>query len=469
MRNPRFILLAAFVALVALPTSAQIQIILRESFIDSVKHRVTIDQEFDVVKAHSSPNSPSKDGDMHVAGWGSTIGLPVVAEIMNARDERPAVDVIHANEGRSTPVPMSGAWRIWCEHSGEQTQRQGGNHPAITNTNPDHVFEIHPVTRLNGIDLMGSLKPINGYRYKDAADAFSKYSNVRCKLEDQGDHIQIGTAGVGYNYVDFMIEIADDEQKVVEDGRFVFCKVMDLQGELLVQKMRMAFPGGSAAEREAATLQRGARMHVLGIPRVSLALVDYRLENSATNPAMLEWNLPVEMIIVATFGSAPIAPPVDPTITPVDPSITVVTPPVVTPPVTTPPTPPSNMTRTPDEWLTLLLLGALLGMAGQGIRVIVGIKKLNDANAQPNAVEEKVRLVQLALSFFIAFAVGAIAGILAAVSMDDTAVDGKIITAFIAAGYAGTDFIEGWMKRAPGNTLNGPPARLSDTGSGVGR
>ena len=450
-------LLVVCTLLGALPVRGQIQIILRESFVDSMKHRVTIDTDFDVVKAHARVNSPSKDGDMHVAGWGTHIGLPVVAELMNARDERGAVDLVHAKEGRHEPTSMKGAWRIWCEHpGGESTQEQGGDHPPITNTNPDHVFEVHPVTRFGDLDLIGSLKPINGFTYKDAERSFNAYSNVRCKLEDLGDRIMIGTSGVGYNYVDFQIELADDAPLQVTDGHFAFCKVLDLGGELLVQKMRMAFPAGSAAERELATLQRGGRMHVIGVPRVSLALVDYRLEHGTQSAAMLEWNLPVEMIIVATFGEPAEEPVAITAITDEDDhsaeEATIAVP--ANPPPPNPQTP--TIPMTPDQWLTLILLGALLGMACKGIRAVVGLKKVSDANAgKPDDQKEALRVVQLAMGLFIAFAVGGIAGILAAMSMDKYAVDGQILTAFLAAGYAGTDFIEGFMTRNSAKVTGG--------------
>jgi hypothetical protein len=45
-------------------------------------------------------------------------------------------------------------------------------------------------------------------------------------------------------------------------------------------------------------------MHVAGVPRISLALVAFRL-NNATNPKykdILDWNLPMEMVIVSTYN-----------------------------------------------------------------------------------------------------------------------------------------------------------------------
>jgi hypothetical protein len=72
----------------------------------------------------------------------------------------------------------------------------------IENTNPAHVFEIHPITKIDSIDLSASLHKINGYKYKEAEDAFSRYSNLRSKIKQTAKTITIETNGIGYNYVD---------------------------------------------------------------------------------------------------------------------------------------------------------------------------------------------------------------------------------------------------------------------------
>src|ERR1700741_3543678 len=95
---------------------AQISITLNNSFIEKYKNRVSIDAKFTVDKAHEHPNSPSKDGDLHIAGRSSEVKLPIVAEIMNAGFENDAVQTIHDHEGTANQVGLKGAWRLWCEH-----------------------------------------------------------------------------------------------------------------------------------------------------------------------------------------------------------------------------------------------------------------------------------------------------------------------------------------------------------------
>jgi hypothetical protein len=281
---------------------SQIDILLRKSFIDSIKNRVMTEADYFVVKMHQHPNPPSQDGDMHIAGYTEKIGLPLVAEIMNAKFEHSAIDTLRSYEGTDNPVFIKGVWRIWCEHSGNDRQDQGAEFPPIVNTNPAHVFEIHPVTMAGNIDLIGSLKPIKGYIYKDADDAFDRYSKAPCTLENIGNKILIRTRGIGYNYADFRIQIRDTSQFITADGRFVMCSVKDNTGKTLYSKMRMVFPRGSEAEIKVAGLTKGEVMHVLGIPRINLDLIRFRIDHAGENPHLLEYNLPVEMIIAADLG-----------------------------------------------------------------------------------------------------------------------------------------------------------------------
>lgn len=310
--------LSAFILLL-LPVagSAQIQITLKNSFIEKFKDRATIDATFTVDKAHKSPNPASKDGDLHVAGRAPEIGLAIVSEIMNAKDEDSAVQAIHAAEPTHKSVKLSGAWRIWCEHGGDDKQVQGAalNTPFDT-TNPPHVFEIHPIISLDGKSISESLKPIIGFNTKDAEQSFIAYENKKCQLLPNGTKktTTIITSMAGFNYVEFRIKLLEAPHQV-SDGMMVMAAVMKLKAAdepatededddaIIVQKRRMVFVKGSAPEAAVKNLAKGASMHVLGMPRISLTLVSYRTHNTKKFPGILNWNLPYEMLIVGVYSN----------------------------------------------------------------------------------------------------------------------------------------------------------------------
>jgi hypothetical protein len=96
--------------------------------------------------------------------------------------------------------------------------------------------------------------------------------------------------------------------------------------------------------------------------------------------------------------------------------------------------------KQPMDYLILILLGGIVGMVGQLLRVIIGLKKAADSNLSPDYSRTTMSLV-------LAFAVGGVAGVLAAINTTETTLDKSTLMAFLASGYAGTDFIEGFISK----------------------
>ena len=97
----------------------------------------------------------------------------------------------------------------------------------------------------------------------------------------------------------------------------------------------------------------------------------------------------------------------------------------------------------PDT-LWFLMLGGLLGLAGQVLRAVVGIKKAQEeAGGRPTA--EWFNGKELGVSLLI----GVVAGILAALVKHDPPLrlDRDLMLGIMPAGYAGTDLISGMMKK----------------------
>jgi hypothetical protein len=278
---------------------------LKKEFIEKHRNRVTIDS--DMVVDKMSPIHPDKDdGEIHIAGRADQIGLPFVAEIMHAKEQKQAVKAIRNAEGKTAPIKVRGAWRIWCEHAEGVNQKQGARLERFDTSNPSHVFEIHPVTRVGDLDISDSVEAPVNFKFKKPETAFTHYENVSCTIKDNTDTVTIRTNMAGYNIPEFILESADDEVggKVFDeqDGRFMFVSVRDLDGELLIRHVRAAFIKGTEVEVAARTLAKGQRLHVAGIPRISLNLVHWRVENKGDERDPLNWNLPYEIIVVGVVS-----------------------------------------------------------------------------------------------------------------------------------------------------------------------
>ncbi len=287
-------------------TLANIEITLTNAFIDKFKDRATIDASFIVDKAHPHPNAPKNDGDLHAAGRAAEVQLPIVAEIMNAGSETEAVDAVHAVEGSGQTIPLTGVWRLWCEHGGESQQIQGHALEPFKTTNPQHVFQIHPLTKVKTTSILESLHKIDGYQPKDAEAAFLKYEGLRCHMDVSSKKAtELTTTMAGYNYVEFILKPIEKPQPL-PDGTAVMAEVDTLNGDLLVHKRRMIFVKDSPPEQALKALRENEEMHVLGVPRISLNLISWRRDHSKENKKVLDWALPYEIVIVGYYETVPV-------------------------------------------------------------------------------------------------------------------------------------------------------------------
>ncbi len=278
-----------------------IAITLQKSFIDTYKDRVAIDVPFTVDTADRFPHPAFMDGDFHIAGRAPGIGLPIVAEIKNAASEREALAAVRKAAGTGRPIRLAGGWRLWAEHVGSTEEVQGEELSPIEATNPDHVFEIHPVTRIDNEVLLASLHPPKGYSPMKAEVAFGSYEKNGCRIYQRDGTITVVVPKGQINDIEFLMEISGDGQQVVEDGRFVNAAALGLNGKRIVPKLRMVFVKDSPPERMVKSLKRGDRLHVFGLPRIDLSKVAWRVRHARENPHLLELNLPYEIVVVGVY------------------------------------------------------------------------------------------------------------------------------------------------------------------------
>ena len=106
------------------------------------------------------------------------------------------------------------------------------------------------------------------------------------------------------------------------------------------------------------------------------------------------------------------------------------------------------------DWLQIITLGGLMGAVGQGARTVVGLKKINDAAASAEVSSTDLFVASRVLvSLAIGFIAGSVTGIIlikVAPGHPPQATPEQLFT-LAAAGYAGTDAIEGFMSRISGS------------------
>jgi hypothetical protein len=187
---------------------------------------------------------------------------------------------------------------------GSDEEVQGEELSLIEVTNPDHVFEIHPLTQVDDTNILNSLRPVEGYRPGRAEIVFRSFESIRCRIVRKDNMTTIITRKGQMNDVEFLMKVLEDVQAVVEDGRFVNAAVLDLNGNQLVPKVRMVFVKDSPPEKIVRSLRRGDRLHVFGLPRIDLSPIAWRARHLRDHPEMLNLNLPYEIIVVGVYENS---------------------------------------------------------------------------------------------------------------------------------------------------------------------
>jgi uncharacterized membrane protein YeaQ/YmgE (transglycosylase-associated protein family) len=113
------------------------------------------------------------------------------------------------------------------------------------------------------------------------------------------------------------------------------------------------------------------------------------------------------------------------------------------------------------DWIIWILLGGLLGLIGQIIRASAGLKKLYDESGDTKAFRNNFEWSVLSVSLIIGFASGALASLTVTYPEKPS---GHFLITFVAAGYAGADFVEAFVKKhlPGGRDRNAAPARTAD-------
>jgi hypothetical protein len=276
---------------------------LAKTFVEQVKNRATMTVE---MKVDVHPKSPHRikddgdDGDIHMAGRADAIGLPLVAEILNAKQEVDAMKLLNATPKHGT-LSMTGAWRVWFEHLGDKPQVQFAKVAIPKSSNPAHLFELHPITKFGPLDLRDSLQPIPGYEPYGAEKAFAYYESISATIQASKTAILLASGKAKFNYAEFYFETVGPVAET-GDGCILLAQIYadeNAENFLTEQPRRLVFIEGDLAG-QARHLGEGERLHVMAVPRVNLLEVQaIAAANKKSSPVKV--HLPYELIIVAVY------------------------------------------------------------------------------------------------------------------------------------------------------------------------
>lgn len=127
--------------------------------------------------------------------------------------------------------------------------------------------------------------------------------------------------------------------------------------------------------------------------------------------------------------------------------------------------------------LIYVTLGGILGMTGQAIRMIVGLKKENEVQNERARVEGRSSVSyydslsgkRLTISLLIGFVAGLLAFLFLCDDKFQIILSKANVLAIIASGYSGVDFIEGFMNKYLPDTSGQKPEPAAATANSDSR
>ncbi len=314
-------LLTTLVAAHLWAAEPKFEVQLKKKWVETYMDRTSIEADMVIHHSHKQPNrvgEKSEDGDLHFSGESDDVGLPFVAEIVNAAAETPAVNFVKAtakfnedNPDNEKSVRVTGAWRLWFEHPSKSQIQGGDNSFSPDNTNPNHSFEIHPVSLLtpsgqSAFDVTGKIVPVEDFKTRklfvayDTETAFPYFEGVTIVIKASNSGIAIRSPQLKYNYVKFDVELKQKPKKV-SDGYIALATVVaeNAEEEDLPGQIRLIFVDGSDGAKAMATAKSGDTFTLLGVPRLNLNAVMSLVKQNGT--AQFTAKLPYEMIIVGIY------------------------------------------------------------------------------------------------------------------------------------------------------------------------
>ena len=90
--------------------------------------------------------------------------------------------------------------------------------PRLLTANPDHVFELHPLIRVAGIDLLSNLRPVDGYKPGHASTTLKLYQRSELAIQVRSNHVYLKTPAGLWNDVHFLLELRQPANRLVVEA-----------------------------------------------------------------------------------------------------------------------------------------------------------------------------------------------------------------------------------------------------------
>ncbi|NIO08498.1 MAG: hypothetical protein GTO40_11030, partial [Deltaproteobacteria bacterium] len=133
------------------------EIWLRESIVEKYREQILVTIQATPEQIGSKPRSITQDCDLHVPLRSAEIRVAILGEIKNACSQPEGSPASYWSkklkplEGKA--LEAKGVLRVWLEHPPPKGRRQCECDalPQYSNSTPNHMVQLHPLTQLGGV------------------------------------------------------------------------------------------------------------------------------------------------------------------------------------------------------------------------------------------------------------------------------------------------------------------------------
>ena len=259
---------------------------LRETLVK--KHAKDILVTIQAIPGHIGKRAHSikRDCNLHVPLRSEDIKVAILGKIKNACSHPEGITATHWSnklkplEGQS--VKVKGVLRVWLEHppKGGKRQCECDTLPRYTNSNPNHMVELHPLTRLGSISFLKMTRSIQkgdtpyvGYRGGRLALTLNKMKIAIRRIEKANKaFIAIKGPKSSYNHWTVLAVVTGIAERR-RDGHAFDVAVVHRDG-LIERQLRALTIKGTPADEGVETLEVNDEVVLFGIVRLDLAEIE---------------------------------------------------------------------------------------------------------------------------------------------------------------------------------------------------
>ncbi len=227
-----------------------------------------------------------QDCNLHVPLRSNDIKVAILGEIKNAcsQPEKTAATYwsskLKPMEGQI--IEAKGVLRVWLEHPplGGKRQCECDPLPRYTNSTPNHMVQLHPLTQLGNISFLEMTRgvqkgdiPYIGYRGGKLPSTLNRKRISIRRVSKAGEtYIVIRGSRTGYSHWTLLAVVMSTAEKR-KDGHAFDVAVVHRDG-FMERNLRALTIKGTAADKSTESLEVNDEVVLFGIMRLDLALIE---------------------------------------------------------------------------------------------------------------------------------------------------------------------------------------------------